>query len=150
MVLRFARFSLRTRNSNRLDPSKCFMSKRREEKTKMRKLRKTDQRSDANVNADPDTSVGAEDETSNPNAPTTDQSGPHETTSLADDLLVGAEAISIHMFGNEDKARHIYHLNEKNYIPSFKMGNLVCLRKSTLEKWMRMQENITINNRKIR
>jgi hypothetical protein len=63
---------------------------------------------------------------------------------LSADLLEGAEAIAEFMFGDGSKRRKVYHLasNEKaaNKLPVFRLGSLICARKSTLMEWIAVQE----------
>ena len=60
-----------------------------------------------------------------------------ENDNLADDLLVGVTAIS-EFTGM--KPRTLYHLAAKRAIPTFKMGDLVCARKSKLIAFIETQE----------
>lgn len=60
-----------------------------------------------------------------------------EKTSLADDLLKGAEAIAGYL---GVPRRTIYHAVSKRLIPHFRIGETVCARKSTLLHWMAAQE----------
>ena len=61
---------------------------------------------------------------------------------LRDDLLEGADEISKFMFGDRSKRRRVYHLasGTKNPIPTFKMGSVICARRSTLLRWIAEQE----------
>ena len=56
---------------------------------------------------------------------------------LAEDVLRGAAAIA--SFMGFDR-RTIYHLAAKGALPVFKMGDIVCARKSTLLAWIKQQE----------
>lgn len=49
--------------------------------------------------------------------------------SLAEDLLIGAQTIG-HFLGLT--APQVFHLHRKRALPTFKMGALVCARKSEL------------------
>jgi len=61
---------------------------------------------------------------------------------LSADLLVGAKAIADFTgFG----ARTVYHLAATGAIPTFKVGDLVCARKSTLIRWIEGLETDSIN-----
>jgi hypothetical protein len=53
---------------------------------------------------------------------------------LADDLLLGAKAIAIYVFGDGDKRhrRKIYHRHEKREWPIWKQGQDLASRKSLL------------------
>jgi hypothetical protein len=57
---------------------------------------------------------------------------------LADDLLRGAEAIA-HFLGCETR-RTVYHLVATSNLPVFKLGSMICGRKSVLRKWISDQE----------
>jgi hypothetical protein len=53
------------------------------------------------------------------------------------DLLYGANAIAAFVFGDQSKARRVYHLSEKSKtkFPTFKLGGVLCSRKSVLRKY---------------
>jgi len=53
------------------------------------------------------------------------------------DLLYGVPAIAGHL-GLTD--RTVYHLHGKGKIPTFKMGKVVCARRSSLATWLSEQE----------
>ncbi|EPY00619.1 hypothetical protein [Magnetospirillum fulvum] len=59
---------------------------------------------------------------------------------LSHDLLRGAEEIAEFIFGDRGQRRKVYHLCEKSRIPTFKLGSLLCARKSTLLRWIAEQE----------
>ncbi len=58
---------------------------------------------------------------------------------LRDDLLEGAEAIAEFMFGDKAKRRKIYHLLDD--LPTFRLGNTICARKSSLLAMIKAQED---------
>jgi hypothetical protein len=60
--------------------------------------------------------------------------------SLADDLLRGADKIAEFLFGDPTERRKIYHLSEKSRLPVFRLGSVLCARKSTLKAWIEDQE----------
>jgi hypothetical protein len=62
-------------------------------------------------------------------------------TILADDLLVGAEQISRFMFGTASKRRQVYWLANSGEIPVFRLGAMMCARKSTLLQHITNREN---------
>jgi hypothetical protein len=64
--------------------------------------------------------------------------GPPDT--LADDLLVGAGAISQFLFGTAGRRRSVYHLSEKGVLPGFKWGGVLVARKSTLREFLAARE----------
>ncbi|UVK44830.1 excisionase family DNA-binding protein [Mesorhizobium sp. AR07] len=61
----------------------------------------------------------------------------HSNDNLAADILRGADAIAQHL---GFPRRAIYHLVSKGGLPSFRLGETVCARKSTLAKWISAQE----------
>lgn len=63
---------------------------------------------------------------------------------LADDLLEGAEAIAEFFYGDNKKRRKIYHVAEGGNLPTFRMGAILCARKSTLLKWIKLQEEKSV------
>lgn len=56
---------------------------------------------------------------------------------LAEDILRGAAAIAEFM---GSPRRVIYHQASKGNLPTFRMGDIVCARKSTLRAWIAAQE----------
>ena len=69
----------------------------------------------------------------------------NESTQISDDILVGAGEISEFLFGNEKKRRRVYNLADSTQgsdkIPCFRMGALLCARKSTLRQWILDRES---------
>ncbi len=59
---------------------------------------------------------------------------------LANDLLRGAEAIAHYLFGDPGERRKVYHLAGSSNVPIFKLGSMICARKSVLRKWIEDQE----------
>jgi hypothetical protein len=64
-----------------------------------------------------------------------------EVRSLADDILRGADQIAAFVFGNPGERRKIYHLAEKSRLPVFRLGSVLCARKSTILGWVAEQES---------
>ncbi len=60
---------------------------------------------------------------------------------LADDLLRGADEIAEFIFGNKAGRRKIYYLAECTRIPVFRLGSMLCARRSVLERWIASQES---------
>lgn len=56
------------------------------------------------------------------------------------DLLQGADQIAQFLYGDAKQRRKIYHLAETTAFPVFRLGGIVCARKSTLLKWIEEQE----------
>lgn len=56
---------------------------------------------------------------------------------ISADLLRGADAIAAFL---GFPRRAIYHAVSKGHLPSFRIGETVCARKSTLTAWIQKQE----------
>lgn len=70
---------------------------------------------------------------------------------LADDLLVGAQAITEFLFGVSADRRRVYTLVEfERTFPAFYMGKLICARKSALTTWVSNLEKQKPKKRKYR
>jgi hypothetical protein len=70
---------------------------------------------------------------------------PAAPASLADDLLQGAEAIALFMFGSITAKRQVYRLSSEvprgHRPPFFKLGsNCLCARRSAILRWVEEQE----------
>lgn len=68
-----------------------------------------------------------------------------ERHNLADDILEGADAIAEFLFGAEDSERDrnrrkIYYLAERSRLPLFRLGTMLCARKSMLLAFIASQE----------
>ncbi|RWO18650.1 MAG: DNA-binding protein [Mesorhizobium sp.] len=61
----------------------------------------------------------------------------HQNDNLAADILRGADAIAKHL---GFPRRAIYHLVSIGGLPTFRLGETVCARRSTLAKWIAEQE----------
>jgi hypothetical protein len=64
--------------------------------------------------------------------------------SLGDDLLQGADEIAHFLFGDPGRRRRVYHLAETSRLPVFRIGALLCGRKSSLVAWIADQERHAI------
>jgi hypothetical protein len=60
---------------------------------------------------------------------------------LADDILEGADAIAEFLFGSREYRRKVYYLSECSKLPVFRLGSVLCARKSVLLKFIAGQEN---------
>jgi len=60
---------------------------------------------------------------------------------LAADLLRGADALAQFLFGDKKERRKIYHLAATSNLPVFKIGSMICARKSILLNWIAEQES---------
>jgi hypothetical protein len=63
---------------------------------------------------------------------------------IADDLLRGAGAIAEFLFGSREFRRKVYHLAEYTRIPVFRLGSVLCARKSVLLTWIAGQESLAL------
>jgi hypothetical protein len=63
---------------------------------------------------------------------------------LADDLLRGADEIAAFVFGSTKHRRKVYYYatDAKARMPVFRIGAIICARKSTLLEWIRLQEGV--------
>lgn len=63
---------------------------------------------------------------------------------IADDLLRGADAIAVFVFGSQKHRRKVYYYatDAKARMPVFRIGNVICARKSTLIGWIERQEGL--------
>jgi hypothetical protein len=59
---------------------------------------------------------------------------------FAKDLLRGAEEIAEFLYGDGKLRRRVYHLIATSNLPVFKLGAMLCGRKSVLIQWVRDQE----------
>lgn len=66
---------------------------------------------------------------------------------LAEDILKGAEAIAEFLFHGASEhqrgrnRRKVYHLAESSRLPVFRLGSMLCARKSKLLDFIAAQEN---------
>lgn len=63
---------------------------------------------------------------------------------FADDTLIGGAAIAEFLFGDAGKRRKVFYLarlSGRARLPTFKMGNTICARKSVLLAWVKAQES---------
>ena len=72
-----------------------------------------------------------------------EEAAPPAQAPLCDDLLRGADEIARFVFGDAKHRRKVYYLtgDAKNGMPYFKLGSVICARKSTLLSWIANQEN---------
>ena len=63
-----------------------------------------------------------------------------QASTLAPDLLRGAEEIAAFLYGSGRERRKVYHLVETDSLPHFRLGSLVCARRTTLLAWIEDQE----------
>jgi hypothetical protein len=65
-----------------------------------------------------------------------------ETSELefSKDLLHGDDEIAAFLWGSREQRRKVYHLAATSNLPIFKLGSMICARKSVLLKWIEDQE----------
>jgi hypothetical protein len=59
---------------------------------------------------------------------------------LADDILRGADEIADFIFGDPKSRRKVYYLAECTKLPIFRLGSVLCARRSVLLNWIAGQE----------
>jgi hypothetical protein len=61
---------------------------------------------------------------------------------LAEDMLRGADEIALFVFGDKKHRRKVYYYasEAKVQMPTFRMGNVICARKTKLIEWIERQE----------
>lgn len=60
--------------------------------------------------------------------------------SIASDLLEGADEVARFVFGSPQKRRRVYDLAARSEIPLFRVGRVLCGRRSTLRAWISAKE----------
>lgn len=66
---------------------------------------------------------------------------------MHDDVLTGAGQIALFLFGDTKQRRRIYNLVENDSLPVFRLGSVVCARKSVLTDWIADQERNAVSPR---
>jgi hypothetical protein len=59
---------------------------------------------------------------------------------FAADMLRGADEIALYLYGDREQRRKVYHLVATSRLPVFKLGSMICARRSVLLKWVENQE----------
>ena len=67
------------------------------------------------------------------------QSHPQPGTAIAGDILYGADAIALFLFGERKHRRRVYNLVSTNGLPVFRIGVNICARKSVLLAWIEQE-----------
>jgi hypothetical protein len=68
--------------------------------------------------------------------------GTHQTgaaTTIAEDLLEGAQEIAEFLFGHDADRRRVYYLLDRG-LPHFKLGARIFARRSSIMTWVARQE----------
>jgi hypothetical protein len=72
---------------------------------------------------------------------------PQKTPSeLANDILEGADAIAEFLFGSRDARRKVYYLAECSKLPIFRLGSVLCARRSVLLSFISGQERRVLSS----
>jgi hypothetical protein len=66
---------------------------------------------------------------------------PSSNESIAGDILYGADSIAAYLYGDAKQRRKVYNLIEADRLPHFRLGAMICARKSILLRWISVQEN---------
>jgi hypothetical protein len=69
---------------------------------------------------------------------------PRAKDSIAGDVLYGADGIAAYLYGDATQRRKIYNLVETERLPHFRLGALICARKSILLGWIADQEKAAV------
>jgi hypothetical protein len=59
---------------------------------------------------------------------------------LAGDILYGADGIAEFLYGDRKLRRKVYNLVETARLPHFRLGAVICARRSVLLHWIQAQE----------
>jgi hypothetical protein len=70
--------------------------------------------------------------------PTVPENTPND---LADDMLRGADEIAAFIYGDRGLRRKVYYLVECSRLPVFRLGSVLCARKTVLLSWIEGQES---------
>jgi len=62
------------------------------------------------------------------------------------DMLRGADAVAEFLYGSKNYRRKVYHLAGTSNLPIFKLGSMICARKSVLLAWVEAQERRHAND----
>ena len=62
------------------------------------------------------------------------------------DMLRGADEVAEFLFGSKAQRRKVYHLASTSNLPVFKLGSMICARKSVLLTWVETQERRHAND----
>lgn len=63
-----------------------------------------------------------------------------DMTDVATDMLEGAEAIALFLWGDKAKKRRVYYLADAKQLPVFRLGDLLHARKSQLRAFIAQKE----------
>jgi hypothetical protein len=60
---------------------------------------------------------------------------------IGGDILHGAHGIAAFLYGDATLRRKVYNLVQKKRLPHFRLGAVICARKSVLLGWIKQQED---------
>jgi hypothetical protein len=63
---------------------------------------------------------------------------------FSEDLLRGADAVAQFLYGDGKMRRKVYHLAATTNFPHFKLGAMICARRSVVLRWIEHQEGLHI------
>jgi len=66
---------------------------------------------------------------------------PDDDPEFSQDVLRGADSIAHWLYGDRGMRRKVYHLVASSNFPHFKLGSVICARKSTLRAHFKAQED---------
>lgn len=84
-----------------------------------------------------------------PNQPPSFHLPPGFPVPFAQDLLRGAEEIAEFLYGSRTLRRRIFHLAETSQLPVFRLGSMICARRSVLMRWVEEQEQRSVQQPKL-
>ena len=67
-----------------------------------------------------------------------------ESESIHDDILRGARTIAREILGDETRVGTIYYQAKSGHLPTFRIGGILCARRSTLREHFRRQEEASL------
>ena len=62
------------------------------------------------------------------------------------DMLRGADEVAEFLYGSKTYRRKVYHLASTSNLPIFKLGSMICARRSVLLTWVEAQERRHAND----
>lgn len=65
---------------------------------------------------------------------------------FSEDLIRGADELAEYLFGSKKLRRRVYHLAQTSNIPLFRLGSMICGRKSVITAWVETQEKRYAND----
>ncbi len=71
---------------------------------------------------------------------------PQTTGSISGDMLYGADGIAEFLYGDKRLRRKVYNLVETARLPHFRLGTIICARRSVLLAWIAGQERAKISS----